>query len=215
MLTLDPGWLKKGSFDLSADATPSRTQQIRDALSALEGHPLRLVKHDSYGHASGYYIREERDGEPMAQYVMAIDSVRASLSLGISIEKGEEGRSAAPGRRMSRATWDWPRLAALRAPALKKMLEMIARKIRRPMGIWVSTHLREGAEETAREECEYVVLGGDCFLRARPSSVAELVDKLQDIDGRKNWWADHGGAPCPAMVGRRLVLLRFRRFRRR
>ena len=193
MRTLDPKWLSDGWFDLSLDPKPTRTLQIRDHLRTLLGTgALLLKKHESYGHTSGYYIRETDDGPPVAQYLMSIDHDHSVLSLGLSIEKGEEGRDAASGRTMNRHAWDWGRLATLRAPSLKEALAAIAKGLGRPLGLFIGTHRigRSEGDDEEREEMVFVVTDGHVLRRACPSSFQEVVDRLAEIDGRRDWWAD-------------------------
>ena len=95
--TLNGAWLDVGGFQVGS-GRPTPTSRIRDHLQELSGRTLRLVKMDSYGHSSGYYLREgDGPGEPQVQFLMAIDARLPSLVLGLSIEKGEEVARAASG----------------------------------------------------------------------------------------------------------------------
>jgi hypothetical protein len=182
-VTLNEEWL--GGFKVGR-ARPSPTMLIRDHLQELAGKPLRLVKQESYGYASGYYLRD-KDGRPdaEAQYVMSVDPRLPSLLLGLSVEKGEEVASASAGRRMDRSTWDWPALAGLRTATFDAAIAEAARKTKRPVSVLIWTD-----REDVDEDWQFTFAWGRWLQRGVPSSVKQVVDRLHGVDKERSRWCD-------------------------
>jgi hypothetical protein len=183
--TLNEEWLKLGGFKVGRER-PTPTTRIRDELQALSGRTLRLVKMESYGYSSGYYLREhDGAGEPQAQYLMAIDSRLPSLILGVSIEKGEEGARVASGRRMDRDTWAWPILAKQRPATLDAAIGDAARTSKRPVSVIIWTDREDEAEEW-----HYTFASGRWLQRGVPSSAKLVLDRLREVDKMRSRWCD-------------------------
>jgi hypothetical protein len=180
---LNAAWLDIGGFKVGS-ARPTLTSRIRDHLQEVSGRTLRLVKMDSYGYSSGYYLREgDGSGEPQVQYVMAIDPRLPSLVLGLSIEKGEEVARAPSGRRMNRRTWDWPAIVALRPAAFEAAVTDAARRVKRPLTIVMWTDRED-------EEWHYTFASGRWLQRGVPSSARHVVDRLHHLDEMRSRWCD-------------------------
>ncbi len=185
--TLDEKWLDLGGFRVGSKR-PTPTSRIRDHLQELSGRSLRLVKTESYGWSSGYYLREAEKreaGEPQAQWVMAIDAQLPSLVLGLSVEKGEEVAGAEPGRRMNRSTWDWPALVALRAATFEAEVAAISRATEHPVAIMIWTD-----REDVSEDWNFSFVSGQWLHRAVRVSARDVLERLEYVDGERSRWCD-------------------------
>ncbi len=186
----DPRWLREGVFDVSSDPRgATRTVEVRRTLERLQGGSLRLVKFHPHGHSPGYYLRQGSRGEVEAQYCMSIDRELRTLSLGLSVEKGEEHPQSEHSRRMSRDLWDWPRLVAMGARKLHDSLSAISSDLERPLAVIIATH-RQDKGEMERETTPFVFTGKHFLVQSAPVGIDALVDRLREVDERRDWWAD-------------------------
>ncbi len=187
--TFDPQWLHTGKFDLSGDPrSATRTVLVRRALEQLEDKPFVLKPLPRRDHPSTYYLREGTRGEVEAQYYMNVNPVLRTLTLGLSVEKGEEHTGAVGDRRMSRNVWDWPNLVAMQGSVMSGHIRAISSNLGRPVTVVLDTHKENDDEE--RETVSFVGINNKFFLRSAPISIDVITTRIREIDQRKDWWAD-------------------------
>jgi hypothetical protein len=117
---------------------------------------------------------------------MSIDPVVRTLWLGLSVEKGEEP-PCAKDRQMNRRTWDWPRLARIRPGDFGRHLNAISSQLGRPIAVVLETS-RAGSE--TRQSVPFILARGTLLKHAAPVEIADLVERLHEIDAARDTWAD-------------------------
>ena len=105
-------WLRQGHYDFR-NQKPSYMQAVRSELSralGLADHPLRIASWPVGPRwRYTYWWREGKSNYAEAQFFASMAQEYPVLSLGVSVEKGYEGRQRAKGElRMDRRSWDWP-----------------------------------------------------------------------------------------------------------
>lgn len=111
----------------------------------------------------------------------------------MSVEKGRERTDAAPPTKrntgmMNRKTWDWQRLIGRAKDVLSIDVPSCASLISKP--VVLRLHAYE-AKAIRRERRTFVLEGGKWFERhVGVVSESKIMDYLQDLDGRKDWWVD-------------------------
>lgn len=192
MRTFDPTWLESGVFSVGEDGRPTRTQQVRDELNRLERSSFSMhFLRDQGRPPTVYYFRESPRGDIEAQFYMIADRDLRTLSLGLSIEKGEEVKGAADGRHMDRRTWDWPRLVALGEDELTRHIMAITKQLDHAVSLVIDYH-RAGVGDDDGEHLSvpYTFFEGRWWKRGAPSSAREAIARLREVDGKTDWWSD-------------------------
>ncbi len=191
MDTFDPDWLKEGVFSVGGDGRPTRTQRVRDELNRLEQATFSMPRLRDQGRpATAYYFREGSHSDVEAQYYMIADRDLRTLGLGLSVEKGEEGKSASADRRMDRKAWDWPRLVALGEDALTGHIAAISKQLDHPVSVIVDYHRPDRDDEDGDHLSGPYTFVGRWWKRGAPSSARDVVERLREVDRLKDWWAD-------------------------
>jgi hypothetical protein len=192
MNPFDPAWLRSGEFSVGNDGRRSRIQQVRDELNHLEGRHFVMPMVRDQGHSpSVYYFREDKPGSIEAQYYLLANGDLRTLTLGLSIEKGEDGKRATGDRKMHRSKWDWPRLIALGDAKLAEFVRSLSEKLDRPVSVVIDYHLLDDeGYEAERRTGEYTFVAGSWRKRGAAASIAEVVERLREVNELSDWWSD-------------------------
>ena len=188
-------WLVRGYFNLSADGQPTVTQEVKGALSAALGSPLK-IKMYPVGPAWRYtfWWREGSADYAEAQFYVRIDEDCPVLSAWVTVEKGREGAAAdtAPSERMERRTWQWQRLIERRENVLEADVPEIAARVQRPISVRVRAYQPgSNGELSLPGSTTFCFANSQWSQRHRGTAdVSTIASHLQWLDQQKHLWVD-------------------------
>lgn len=179
----DPAWIRRGNFVLGSvshghqDTFSIAVRKELTKTTSIKkhaGYPSRDLRHS-------IYWREGDVNYAEAQFFASISQHHAVLSIGVSVEKGDES--------VDHRTWDWPHVLKVVPRLVKDKLPALAEQLPRPLVIWLQPSLR--AKQIEQGSRTFMFEERQWFERhIGKVAVEKIVQAIADADKNTELWVN-------------------------
>jgi hypothetical protein len=197
-MPMKASWLHRGFFAHLMDEDPPILHAVRDELCKrlhLKSDSLQIAY---FPGKSGFkhtcWWREGDTEYAEAQFFAQVSTAHPVLSLGVAVEKGREDApwpaSLSKKQRMTRKTWDWPRLIKHAPDVLARGVVDASSSLKAPVNVRVRSRRSAKRHTTGWETRAFSFLKDRWFERHVGNSDApRIIKHFRELDGYPDAWA--------------------------